>query len=119
IRVLARPREGTLVARVGEFVSIRRAKAEGGEDGAARRRVDLLQGAEGTLERLRWWPRFKATLELADINASATQIVLLTLLGTLGVAMILYLLLGPLGFLLGLVLTPLIARGFIQSKLAR
>jgi tight adherence protein B len=115
ILAVTRPRQGTLLDRVGSFVTTRRQNAD---DDATQRRVDLLRGAEGALERLKWWPRFKATLELADINASATQIVLLTLLATAIVVMILYLLLGVLGFIVGLG-TPLIARAAIQAKLAR
>jgi tight adherence protein B len=118
ILAVASPRAGSLLERVGSFVPIRRRSGDDGEDLTARRRVDLLQGAEGALERLRWWSRFKATLELADIDASATQIVLLTLLGT-GIAMLLlFLLLGVLGAVIGLIV-PLVARGVIQAKLER
>src|SRR5204863_8131750 len=98
--------------------SIRRQSAET-EDLENRRRVDLLRGAEGTLEKLRWWPRFRATLELADINASPTQIVSLTIVATVLVAMLLYLLLGLLGFIVGLFGTPLVARSIIRTKLSR
>jgi tight adherence protein B len=118
ILAVASPRAGSLLERVGSFVPIRRRSGDDGEDLTARRRVDLLQGAEGALERLRWWSRFKATLELADIDASATQIVLLTLLGT-GIAMLLlFLLLGVLGAVIGLIV-PLVARGVIQAMLER
>jgi tight adherence protein B len=117
ILLVAQPRSGTLVERVAGFVSVAR-RARDGEDTLDRRRVDLLRGAEGALERLRWWPRFKATLELADIQASATQIVLLTLLGTAFVMLALYLLLGVLGIFVGLV-TPFVVRGVIRAKLAR
>src|SRR5207247_771994 len=67
IVLVARPQHGTLVDRVARFVSIARHTAEA-EASEVRRRVDLLRGAEGAFERLRWWPRFKATLELADIQ---------------------------------------------------
>lgn len=117
ILVAARPRSGTLVDRVASFVSIARRAREGEED-FARRRVDLLRGAEGAFERLRWWQRFKATLELADIQASATQIVLLTLLGTAFAMLALYLLIGVLGIIVALV-TPFVTRALVQSKLAR
>jgi tight adherence protein B len=117
IAAVARPREGTLLDRVGSFVTIRRQETE--EEVTGRRRVDLLRGAEGTFEKLKWWPRFKATLELADINASPTQIVGLTLVATVLVAMVLYLLIGTLGLIIGLVATPLVSRGAIQAKLAR
>jgi tight adherence protein B len=113
-----RPGVATLVGRIGEYVSVRReTKAE--DDVLEQRRVDLLRGAEGAFERLRWWPRFKAMLELADINASPTQIVLLTALTTAFAMFMLYVLLGTLGALLALVLTPLVARLVIQNKLNR
>jgi tight adherence protein B len=79
----------------------------------------LLAGAEGAFERLRWWPRFKATLELADINASPTQIVLLTGLSTAFAMFMLYVFLGVLGALLALLLTPVVVRLVIQKKLNR
>jgi tight adherence protein B len=117
IITLVTPRQGTLLERVGSFVHIRRRAADD-EQAEARRRVDLLRGAEGALERLRWWPRFKATLELADINASATQIVLLTGLGTVIAMLLLYVLIGGWGIVLGFSV-PFIARAIIQNKLER
>jgi tight adherence protein B len=110
-------RSGTLVERVGSFVSVHR-PAQDDAEVATERRVDLLRGAEGAFERLRWWPRFKATLELADINASPTQIVLLTVLGTGLVMFLLYLLIGAWGIIIALG-TPFIAREIIHAKLNR
>jgi tight adherence protein B len=118
IAFLLRPRPRPLVERIGSFVSVRRASADAEEAQEARRRVDLLRGAEGALEHLRWWPRFKATLELADINASPTQIVLLTLLGTLIAGIILYELIGAFGVVLAFGV-PFIARALIHAKLDR
>jgi tight adherence protein B len=118
IVAVARPREGTLIERVGSFVSLRRHSPEDA-DLANRRRVDLLRGAESTLERLRWWPRFKATLELADIDASPTQVVGLTIVGTVLLALLLSLWLGALGVVLGVAAGPLAARALIRAKLAR
>jgi tight adherence protein B len=117
ILTLVTPRQGTLLERVGNFVAIRRRDVEE-QQAEAHRRVDLLRGAESALERLKWWPRFKATLELADINASATQIVLLTGLATLVAMMLLYILIGGWGILLALSV-PFIARAIIQHKLER
>ena len=111
---VAKPSAGTLVERVGAFVAVRRSSAKS-EVEAPRRRVDLLHGAEGAFERLRWWPRFKATLELADINASPTQIVLLTLLGTAIVMMVLFVLIGGLGILLGLAVLVALKDGPAQA----
>jgi tight adherence protein B len=108
---------GTVVQRVGSFVSVRR-HTEEAVDPVAERRVDLLSGAEGAFGRVSWWPRFKAKVELADINASATQIVLLTLLGTGLVMFLLYTLIGGWGIIFALG-TPLITREVIQSKLNR
>jgi len=117
ILLVSRPQSGTLVKRIAGFVSVARPPGEGA-DLLTRRRVDLLRGAEGALGRLRWWPRFKATLELADIKASPTQIVLLTLLGTAFAMLALYLLIGALGIVVALG-TPLVARVLVQSKLSR
>jgi tight adherence protein B len=117
ITTLATPRPGTLLERVGSFVHIRRKELEE-EQLKARRRVDLLRGAEGALGRLRWWPRFKATLELADIDASPTQIVLLTALGTVVVMILLNLLIGGWGIVIGFGV-PLLARAIIRGKLER
>jgi tight adherence protein B len=114
----ARPGAATVVGRIGDYVSVRRESKEE-DDVLEQRRVDLLSGAEGAFERLRWWPRFKRTLELADINASPTQIVLLTLLSTAFAMSMLYVLLGTFGALLALLLTPVVARLIIQNKLNR
>jgi tight adherence protein B len=117
IAAAVRPGVASVVGRVGDYVSVRRETKE--DDALEQRRVDLLSGAEGAFERLRWWPRFKATLELADINASPTQVVLLTVLATAFAMFMLYVFLGVLGALLALVLTPLVARLVIQNKLNR
>jgi tight adherence protein B len=116
IVLVTRRRSVSLVQRVGSFVSVRR-RGEA-DDLTAARRVDLLQKAEGAFERLRWWPRFKATLELADINASPTQIVLLTLLGTVAAMLLFYLVIGGWGIVLGFA-APFVARMIIQAKLDR
>jgi tight adherence protein B len=118
ILAIAHPRRGTLIERVGSFVSIRRQSPEN-QDLAGGRRVDLLRGAEETLERLRWWPRFKETVELADVKASPTQIVSLTIVATILITVVLYFLLGVLGFVVGLVGTPLVARSVLRGKVAR
>jgi tight adherence protein B len=118
IVTVARPREGTLIDRVGSFVSIRR-HSEEDADLSNKRRVDLLRGTESAFERLRWWPRFKAILELADIDASPTQIVALTIFGTALLALLLALWLGVLGFILGVGAGPIAARTVIRGKLAR
>src|SRR5581483_4349214 len=118
ILAIAHPRPRTVVERVSAFVSLRRRLQAEEEGDSPRRRVDLLRGAEGAFERLRWWPRFKATLELAEVNASPTQIVALTLLATVIVMLLLYLLIGVLGLIVGLC-TPLVTRVLIQAKLER
>jgi tight adherence protein B len=107
-----------VVGRIGDYVSVRRETKED-DDVLGQRRVDLLRGAEGAFERIRWWPRFKATLELADINASPTQIVLLAALSTAFAMFMLYVLLGTFGALLALVLTPVVVRLVIQNRLNR
>jgi tight adherence protein B len=115
---VVRPSSGTVVQRVGGFVTVRREPEKQAADLPIERRVDLLRGAEGAFEKLRWWPRFKATLELADVNASPTQVVLLTLLGTAVVMLMLYLVLGGWGIVLSLA-TPFVAREVVEAKLRR
>jgi tight adherence protein B len=117
IAAVVRPGSGTVVQRIGGFVTVRR-EPEKDADLPVERRVDLLRGAEGAFEKLRWWPRFKANLELADVNASPTQIVLLTILGTAVIMLVLYVLLGGWGIVLSLA-TPFLAREVVEAKLRR
>jgi len=77
-----------------------------------------MESAERSLQRTRWWSRFKEDLEIAEIRVSAVQIVVLTGLVTAIVLWLLYsiagLLFAPLAFFL-----PFIVRAVIKRKLGR
>jgi tight adherence protein B len=114
--VLVNPRRATFRKRMAEFVSM-----QAGDEQTRRRTLlteKVLQSAEKSLERTRWWSRFKEELEIAEIRVSAVQIVVLTGLVTGIVLWFLYvvggLLFAPLAFFL-----PFIVRAAIKRKLAR
>jgi tight adherence protein B len=111
---LFNPRKATLRRRMGQFVTLPT------RDEQTRRRTLLtekvLESAEKSLERTRWWSRFKEELEIAEIRVSAIQIVVLTGLVTTILLWLLYtaggLLFAPLAFFV-----PFIVRSVIKRKL--
>jgi tight adherence protein B len=114
--VVFNPRRGTLRKRMAEFVSIAAADEQGQRRTMLTEKV--LQSAEKSLERTRWWSRFKEELEIAEIRVAPVQIVVLTVLVTGIVMWFLYvvggLLFAPLAFFL-----PFIVRAVLKRKLAR
>jgi tight adherence protein B len=74
-------------------------------------------GTERSLERTRWWQKFKDALLFADIGIPPVQIVVGTLVLTLFAMWVLSRLGGPL-FLIGLGV-PIAVRAFIVAKMAR
>ena len=121
-------RSDPLLTRVGGFVSLgtepkqRRptqsvlrppARPRRARPGGLLRRAARPDGRPSMLERL------AATIELADIEATAVQIVLLTVAATALVALILDLVLGVLGVLAALVAVPVFARILVLGKLRR
>jgi tight adherence protein B len=110
------PRRSTFQRRMGRFVSIPTREEQ------TRRRTLLtermLESAERSLERTRWWSRFKEELEIAQIRIPAVHIVAVTALVTLILMWFLYLL-GGLLFAPFAVAIPLIVRSLIKRKLAR
>jgi tight adherence protein B len=111
---LLHPRARTLRKRMSEFVSLPLPEERAG----ASQRDLALARAEKSLERARWWSRFKEELELAGIRTPAGQIVLATAAGTLVAAWILFAVGGPFVALLGLGL-PFFVRSMIRRKLER
>jgi tight adherence protein B len=109
-------RKATLRSRMAGFISLPARDEEG------RRRTLLtgrvLESAERSLERTKWWSRFKEELEIAEIRVSAVHIVVITGSVTAVFMWILYglggLLFAPLALFL-----PFIVRWFIRRKLAR
>ena len=82
IALALRPRQRTVRARVGEFVTVK------GPEGDDRERFALrvFGGVERPLENVGRWTKFKDNLEIAGIAMPAIQIVLWTLTATVAVA---------------------------------
>lgn len=120
-------RKAPLLTRVGSFVSVVGAEAPGGlargqaTETRQRRfgRGLLLARVRPSADRQGWELRLGTTLELADIDASPIQVVLLTAGATLVTAFILDLVLGPLGVIAALVGVPALTRWLILRKLSR
>jgi tight adherence protein B len=105
-------RNSTVKARVSDYVSMPSHKREG--DALVSR---VFIGTERSLERTKWWQRFKDALQFADVPFPPVQIVVGTLVLTLLAMYILYLVAPPLA-LLGLGV-PLIVRGIVTARIAR
>jgi tight adherence protein B len=111
--LLLRVPKGTLLRRIGEFVSVMTP-----EDEAAQRKAlttKVFAGAEESLARTKWWAQFNEELEIARIPMPAVQILVATAVATLFAGVIL-MLISPLFavFALGV---PLIARELVHRKL--
>jgi tight adherence protein B len=115
-------RTDPLVKRVGGFVSLTeaapniRAQNEVQSSRPAGRR-GLLTRAQSAVGPQGWSERLNETLELAEIQATATQIVVLTVCVALIIAVLLNAIVGPIGLLAALVVVPLAARFLIRKKL--
>jgi tight adherence protein B len=108
--VLRRRGNAGLQGRVSEYVTLPREQA----DPAVSK---IFTGTERSLERTRWWGRFKSDLEFADIKIPAVQVVVATLVCTLFAMWLFSQILGPL-FLLGLGI-PLAVRSIIRGRSRR
>jgi tight adherence protein B len=104
--------QSTVKARVADYVSMPGRKREG-EALVSR----VFTGTERSLERTRWWQRFKDALLFADIRIPPVQIVVGTLVLTLFAMWVLSQIARPL-FLVGLAV-PLLVRGLIVARIAR
>jgi tight adherence protein B len=111
IVVAAGARGSTVRARVSDYVTM--PQKHEGEALASR----IFVGTERSLERARWWSRFKQSLELADITIPPVQIVVGTLVLTL-FAMWLFSQIAGVLFVVGLVV-PFVVRALIIGKLKR
>jgi len=112
-----RPKRRTLRHRMAEFVSlpVRRAIRRASPILSGR----VLEGADASLERTRWWTRFKEELELAGVRMPAIQIVAWTVVTTLLLAGLVYLISGSLLFSLLSLTVPFAVRGSVGRKVAR
>jgi tight adherence protein B len=111
-----RPKNRLVRARISEFVSLSQAGRL--ESEAARLTEKVFTGTERSLERTRWWGRFKEELEIAEIRMPAVQIALWTVAITGVVLWLLWLVAGGPAVIFAFAV-PLIVRSVIKAKLAR
>lgn len=108
ILAFLRPRESTIVERIGHFAG------RANRFGEAEPRDGVRRRATFDLEQHHWVAKLEQQLDIARIDMSAKRVIALTGLGTL-LAMILLGLIAPVFALLGL-LTPLVPRSMIVHK---
>jgi tight adherence protein B len=111
--LLLRVPKGTLLKRIGEFVSI-----ASPEDEAAGRKAlttKVFAGAEESLAKTRWWVQFQEELEIGRVPIPAVQILFGTAVATLISAVILYLI-SPV-FVVFAFGVPFISRALVRRKL--
>jgi tight adherence protein B len=111
--LLFRVPKGTLLKRIGEFVSVMSPEEEAAQHKALRTKV--FAGAEESLAKTKWWAQFNEELEIARVPIPAIQILVGTAVATLLVGLIL-LLISPL-FIVFALGVPFIARELTRRKL--
>jgi tight adherence protein B len=89
---LVRPRDSGVRARVGSFVSAPRPK----EQASPILSEDLLRGADVSLSRLRFWPGFRAAIDIGRIDMTPVHVLALALLSSLLALFVFSLIGGPL-----------------------
>ena len=115
---IVRPRKRTLRSRMSQFVSLHTPRTESVEgDGRITSRV--LVGADRSLDKTRWWGRFKETLELAEIRTPAVRILLWTVAATLLAMWLLAVITGSMIFAFFGLGVPFVSRSLIFRKLER
>jgi tight adherence protein B len=113
LMVLLRPRRRSLRSRMAEFVSIylpeRREKSSPLPE-------KVFVGAERSLARAPWWARFKQDVALAGLRIPPVQLVLWTLVATMGVVWLLKLIFGSVLLALAALAIPFGVRMFIRRR---
>lgn len=110
---LFRVPKGTLLKRIGEFVSVM-----GPEEEAARHKAlstKVFAGAEESLAKTKWWAQFNEELEISRVPIPAIQILVGTAVATL-VAGFILMLISPL-FVVFALGVPFVARELVRRKL--
>jgi len=113
--LLLRVPKGTLLRRIGEFVSI-----SSPDDETAHRNTlttKVFAGAEESLAKTKWWAQFQHELEIARIPIPAVQILFGAAAGTLVAAVILFLI-SPV-FVIFALGVPFIVRSVVRRKLKK
>jgi tight adherence protein B len=112
-----RPRENPLQRRMEGFVT---AAPQEDEPRPTPTFTDrMLVSAEKSLERMRWWPKFKEELEIARMDVSAVRVVVFTAIATVFLMWLLLVLFGTLLVALVALAVPFGVRAFIKLKLDR
>ena len=112
--LLVRVPKGTLLKRIGEFVSVAPPEEETQRKALT---TKVFAGAEESLAKTRWWAQFNEELEIARIPVPAVHILVATAVVTLLVAVI-ALLISPL-FVVVALAVPFIAHSLVRRKLKR
>ncbi|HKD33394.1 MAG TPA: VWA domain-containing protein [Gaiellaceae bacterium] len=112
--LLVRVPKGTLLKRIGEFVSVAPPEEEAQRKALT---TKVFAGAEESLAKTRWWAQFNEELEIARIPVPAVHILVATAVVTLLVAVI-ALLISPL-FVVVALAVPFIAHSLVRRKLKR
>ena len=110
---LFRVPKGTLLKRIGEFVSVMSAEDDAPQHKS--RSTKVFANAEESLAKTEWWARFNEELEIARVPMPAIQILVATAVATLFAAFIL-MLISPL-FVVFALGVPFIARELVHHKL--
>lgn len=117
IASVLRPRRSGVQRRLSEFVTLAAVQeTEGGMVPGGRRSL-FLDEAERSLEAKAWWTRFQEELEIAQVKTPAIQIVAMTLVATLALFVLIYVLAGFLFAILAIIV-PFAVREYLQRKLA-
>jgi tight adherence protein B len=116
VLLMVRPRSSGVLERLGTFVAVAKPAETKRQTAALSER--LLVGTERSLNRTRWWARFKEELEIGEISMAAEQVVVLTFLSTILLAWAFSIFVSPLAVLLAL-LTPLAVRMFVRFRADR
>jgi tight adherence protein B len=112
-----RNRPPGLRERVGEFVST--APPAEDEPTNAPLAARMLSRTERSLEHERWWAEFKEKVEIARLDRSPIEIVYLTVVGTVTIAVLLFATAGAIAGVPALMVGPYLARAFVNLRLRR
>jgi tight adherence protein B len=115
VAAMARTRQNSLRNRVAQFVSLTTAGQTSAHPGLSTR---MLGSAERSLSGSKWWNRFKEELEIAEIDTPPVHLAMGTLIGTLFVLWLGYVLGGFL-FALPALFVPFVVRAVISRRLRR
>jgi tight adherence protein B len=110
--LLVKVPKGTLMKRIGEFVSVAPPEEE---DQRKALTTKVFAGAEESLAKTKWWTQFNEELEIARIPVPAVHILVATAVATLLTAVI-ALLISPL-FVIVALAVPFIAHSLVRRKL--